>query len=144
MSDFEQFTREQIARLRAEADALEKTIKSFEAARARVSGGARRSASDQPRAGAFGVVMDAIVAAGAKGLTLDEMLQAASLAGHMVKRATLRAQVWKAKEDGALVQIEPGRYRSSAVDQFAGVIIDPLDDDGERADQPDLDDEIPF
>ncbi len=155
MTDFESFTRDQIVRLRAEADALEKVLKAFEATQARLSGAARRSGGDQPRSGAFGAVMEAIAQAGAQGLNLDEMIAAAEAEGYAVKRATLRAQVWKAKEDGALTQIEPGRYRSSAVDAFMGVKINETTADIERPrlrsadifDEPktaDLDDEIPF
>jgi len=160
MDDFESFTREKIARLRAEADALEKSLKEFVGSKARQAGASRRSGGDQPRAGAFGVVLQAIAGAGDAGLSLDDMVAAAEAEGYEVKRATLRAQVWKAKEDGALIQMEPGRYKSP----FAGVQIDDPDDSEEggysgggftaapRSQPPgprekppaDLDDEIPF
>jgi hypothetical protein len=113
MDDFEAFTREKIERLRAEADALEKILKEFQATKARLAGAARRSGGDNPRSGAFGAILEAISAAGPKGLTLDEMELAAEDAGFSVKRTTLRAQVWKAKDEGQLVQIEVGRYRSA-------------------------------
>jgi hypothetical protein len=145
MDDFENFTREHISRLRAEADALEKTLKAFLATKARQAGASRRS-GDQPRSGAFGVVLEAILNAGAEGLTLDEMIEAAAAEGYEVKRTTLRSQVWQAKEDGQLIQMEPGRYRSSALDAFAGVKIEPetpVSDPKEHF-PVDLDDEIPF
>ena len=150
MDDFESFTREHIARLRAEADALEKTLKAFVATKARQTGAIRRS-GDQPRAGAFGVVMDAIVGAGEEGLDLDQMIEAAAAEGYEVKRATLRSQVWQAKENGVLTQMKPGRYRSSAIDAFADVKLNPTIDRFLKADAnpretftADLDEEIPF
>jgi hypothetical protein len=157
MDDFETFTRDKISRLRAEADALEKILKEFQGTKARKDGVARRSGGDQPRGGAFGVIMDAILQAGREGMTLDEMIAVASEDGYEVKRPTLRAQCWKAKEDGVLTAMEPGRYRSSTIDDFAGVRINPQDltqqpEHGFGADRrsvqpaiPDnLDDEIPF
>ena len=97
--------------------------------------------------------MEAIAAAGMEGLTLDQMIAAAAGEGYEVKRNTLRSQVWASKEAGDLTQIEPGRYRSSAIDGFAGVLV--LDDNDEDAGKgyetgpretftADLDDEIPF
>jgi hypothetical protein len=124
MDDFESFTRAKIANLRTEADALEKILKEFQATKARLAGAARRSGGDQPRAGAFGAVMEAIIAAGPQGLTLDEMMQAAGAEGYEIKRGTLRSQVWKSKEDGALTQMEQGRYRYAAHDIFGGVRVD--------------------
>jgi hypothetical protein len=123
MDEFESFTREKISRLRAEADALERTLKDFQAARNRLKGATQRAGPDQPRAGAFGVVLEAILASAREGLNLDQMIEAAEQQGYEVKRPTLRAQVWKAKEDGTLVQMEPGRYRSSLYDDFAGVSV---------------------
>lgn len=162
MDDFESFTRTKITRLRAEADALEKILKEFQATQNRRAGAARRSGGDQPRSGAFGVIMEAIAGAGAGGMTLDDMIGAAELEGYEVKRATLRAQVWKAKEDGELTAMEPGRYRSAVHDDFAGVFTGTPESDEAAAGggfQPvggrlskeerekfsaDLDDEIPF
>lgn len=171
MDEFESFTREKITRLRAEADALEKILKEFQGTKARQAGASRRSGGDQPRAGAFGVVMEAITGAGASGLSLDQMIQAAEAEGYEVKRPTLRAQVWKAKEDGQLAQMEPGRYRLAVHDAFANVVVEPPpartadDDDGYTGGgfqrtpphlmpksppappgtfETDLDDEIPF
>jgi hypothetical protein len=112
MDDFESFTREQISRLRLEADALEKALKAFQASKARLTGAARRSGGDQPRSGAFGVIMEAISKAGPKGLTLDEMIAAAAAEGYEVKRGTLRSQIWQAKNDGEVLPLEAGRYRN--------------------------------
>jgi hypothetical protein len=111
MDDFETFAREKIGRLRAEADALEKVLKEFQAVHARRAGAKRRS-GDQPRSGAFGVILEAIAAAGAEGLTLDQMIEAAAAEGYDVKRATLRSQVWQAKNDDLLIPLEQGRYRA--------------------------------
>ncbi len=164
MSDFETFTREKIVRLRADADALEKILKEFLGTQARAAGASRRSGPDQPRAGAFGAVMEAINAAGFEGLTLDKMIEAAEAEGYVVKRPTLRSQIFQAKSDGLLVQIEPGRYRSaSAIDpsDFLGAPNAPRYGDvfdeavrgapgGSGGHGPresfsaDLDDEIPF
>lgn len=112
--DYETFTREQIARLRAEADALEKNLKAFQAHSARVaSAGSMGTTTGRPRTlagSAFSAVMEAIEAAGRDGLTLNEMIEAARVEGHEVKRNTLRSQVWSAKEDGRLFQLDKGRY----------------------------------
>lgn len=159
MDDFESFTREKIARLRAEADALEKILKEFQATQARLAGAARRSGGDQPRSGAFGVIMDAIAGSGVDGLTLDQMIAAAEAEGYLVKRPTLRSQVWQATKDGQLTQLEPGRYRSSVVDDFEDISalapkqpareiapgVEGRKVTGPREDfSADLDDEIPF
>jgi hypothetical protein len=131
MDDFETFTRDRIARLRAEAEALEKTLKEYTAARARVSGQARRSGGDNPRSGAFGVILAAIGAAGIEGLTLDEMIDAAAAEGFEVKRNTLRSQIWSAKERGEVEPIAAGRYRiAGASDKIPGLDFSTdLDDD---------------
>jgi len=114
MDDFEEFTRDRIARLRAEADALDKTLKEYLSAKNRQVGQTRRSGPDQPRSGAFGVVMEAIANAGPEGLTLDQMIDAAAAEGFTVKRNTLRSQVWQAKNDSELVALEAGRYRAAS------------------------------
>jgi len=110
MSDFETFTREKIARLRLEADALEKILKEFVGSRARATGAAARGGSTAT--GGFGAVMDALTEAGDAGLSLDEMIAAASEKGFEVLRNTLRSQLWSAKNAGKVEQIEPGRYRA--------------------------------
>jgi hypothetical protein len=161
MDDFETFARDKIAKLRAEADGLEKTLKEFQAIHARKAGAVRRS-GDQPRAGAFGVILEAITAAGPDGLTLDQMTEAAGAEGYDVKRPTLRSQVWQAAKDGTIIQIEPGRYRApvgdydltkgmmdfneaprrGASEDFVGVKpVAPMPREDFAAD---LDDEIPF
>ncbi|WGM41122.1 hypothetical protein [Caulobacter sp. NIBR1757] len=163
MEDMEAFMRDKIARLRAEADALEKTLKEYLSVQARVAGAARRS-GDHPRSGAFGVILEAIGKAGPNGMTLDEMIDAAKDEGYEVKRNTLRSQIWSAKEEGVLSQIEPGRYRVPLVpkppppprertaEEAFGVPQSGGFGGGSRA-QPtgpredfgaDLDDEIPF
>lgn len=109
--DYETFTRDKIAKLRLELEALEKSLKEFESAQARLSGAARRSGGDNPRSGAFGVIMEAIAAAGPEGLTLDQMVEAAAEEGFVVKRNTLRSQIWQAKKDDELEQLAAGQYR---------------------------------
>lgn len=109
MSDFETFARDEIARLRAEADALEKTLKKFQASMSRVA----RVSSGEPRSGGgFGAVLDALAAAGPRGLSLDEMIEAAEVAGFEVKRNTLRSQLFTAKGKGQVEPLEAGRYRA--------------------------------
>lgn len=163
MDDYETFTRDKIARLRADADALEKNLKEFLATQARKSGAARRSGPDQPRSGAFGVVLEAIAAAGEAGLDLNQMTQAAADEGYDIHRPTLRSQVWQAKKDGLLQQLEPGKYRLSTGHEASSVgifgqiarILNQVDskDGGLQGTEPtgaresftaDLDDEIPF
>lgn len=163
MEDMEAFMRDKIARLRAEADALDKTLKEYLSVQARVAGAARRS-GDNPRSGAFGVILEAISRAGQNGLSLDEMIAAAKEEGYDVKRNTLRSQIWSAKEESAVEQIEPGRYRVPVAPQasskrdnrtadeafgsatsggFGGAPRNPSA--GRREDfGADLDDEIPF
>jgi hypothetical protein len=106
--DYETFTRDKIVRLRAEADALEKTLKEFQAATARASAPSRRTGPQE--GSAFGAVMDLIQAAGTAGMTLDEMIEQAAVRGYEVKRNTLRSQLWQAKKEGRVIQYETGRY----------------------------------
>ncbi|MDP3656501.1 MAG: hypothetical protein Q8R45_05995 [Brevundimonas sp.] len=110
MSDFETFTREKIARLRLEADALEKILKEFVGSRARATGASARSGT--AATGGFGAVMEALAEAGEAGLSLDQMIAAASERGFGVNRNTLRSQLWSAKNAEKVEQIEPGRYRA--------------------------------
>lgn len=110
MSDFETFTREKIARLRLEADALEKILKEFVGSRARATGASARSGT--AATGGFGAVMEALAEAGEAGLSLDQMIAAASERGFDVNRNTLRSQLWSAKNAEKVEQIEPGRYRA--------------------------------
>jgi hypothetical protein len=145
-ADFETFTREKIARLRAEAEALEKSLKEYQAAMARAAGPARRGSND---GSAFSVVMEAIAAAGAEGLTLDGMIEAAKEKGHDVKRNTLRSQIWQAKQDERVEQMEAGRYRipgapSSAPAEPAPSYVARARPTVTAADDFPLDDEIPF
>ncbi|WP_293902699.1 hypothetical protein [Phenylobacterium sp.] len=134
MDDFETFTRDRIARLRSEADALEKTLKEYTSAKARISGASRRSGSDNPRGGAFGAIMDAIRAAGIDGLTLDQMIDVAADEGFEVKRNTLRSQIWTAKNDGDLEQVKTGVYRIAGAAELTS---------GRIEFSRDLDDEMP-
>jgi|GEM_PF-5687511 len=134
MDDFEAFTRDRIGRLRTEADALEKTLKEYVSARARKEGATRRSGGDNPRSGAFGVIMEAIAAAGPEGLTLDQMIDAAAEGGFEVKRNTLRSQIWSAKNDGAVEQVKTGVYRAPAIPGLGS---------GRMAFSTDLDDDMP-
>ena len=109
--DYETFTREKIARLRAEADALEKNLKEFQAIAARASGGGGR----KPQEGsAISAILEAIDTAGPEGMTLDDMIAYAAALGHDVKRNTLRSQLWTAKNEGRVVSLEPGRFAKPA------------------------------
>lgn len=157
MDDFEDFTRDRIAKLKAEAEALEKTLKEYLSAKARMSGQQRRSGSDHPRGGAFGIIMDAIAAAGPHGLSIDDMIEAAEAEGLSVKRNTLRGQIWQAKNNGELEALEAGRYRrAGAGDEPQRTKSDPsgFTSGGFQRSvsasmrptpaEPDLDDEIPF
>ena len=121
MDETEALLRERIEKLRTEADTLERALKDILTTRARKTGAARRSGADQPRAGAWGAIFEAIRTAGPEGMTLDEMERVAEAEGYEVKRPTLRSQVWKAKEEGQLIQLEPGRYRWFQNDFFADV-----------------------
>lgn len=142
MDDFETFTRDRITRLRSEADALEKTLKEYTSAKARLSGAARRSGGDNPRTGAFGIIMETIRSAGVAGLTLDQMIDAAADEGFEVKRNTLRSQIWTAKNDGELEQVKNGVYRIAGAAALTAGRIDYSDNVDDLVDGPD-DDQIP-
>lgn len=153
MDDFEEFTKDRIAKLRAEVEALERTLKDYVSARARMSGQQRRSGGDQPRSGAFGIIMDAIAAAGPRGMSIDDMIEAAESEGFTVKRNTLRGQIWQAKNNGELEALEAGRYRRAGSDPVRRQSDEPSFSSGGfqrevkasmRAPEADLDDEIPF
>ncbi|NJL08368.1 MAG: hypothetical protein HC900_08950 [Methylacidiphilales bacterium] len=142
MSDFEEFTRQKIARLRAEADTLEQMLREYQAhARKSVSAAqiAPKSASrpsdlfvspaetinpeskEPTRRGnsAFGAVMTALKSAGPGGMSLDEMEAAANAAGRPIKRPALRSQIWYEKNKGRVVEVGEGRY-AVAIDSPAG------------------------
>ncbi|MGK2911682.1 MAG: hypothetical protein ACSLE1_18040 [Sphingobium sp.] len=150
MSDMEEFMRDKIARLRSEADALEKVLKEFTGAKGRST---RQAGAPT---GGFGAVMDALEEAGPAGMSLDEMIQAASDRGYDVNRATLRSQLWTAKNNDKVEALEPGRYRSltaveapKIVDQddySSGFRTGPLKPEPAPTPQVnyDLNDEIPF
>jgi hypothetical protein len=131
--DYEAFTREKIARLRADADALERHLKEFLVASARASGVPARSRQQGSQEGsAIGAVLDAIDAAGPDGMTLDEMIDDARKGGFEVNRNTLRSQLFTAARNGRVVRLTPGRYASNQQglaldpkDAFAGVVIEP-------------------
>lgn len=130
MDNYESFTRDKISRLRLEIDVLERSLKEYLSIQARAAGVARRSGGDNPRSGAFGVILDAIAKAGVNGLTLDEMIDAAAAEAFEVKRNTLRSQIWQAKNEGIVEQIAAGRYRSAGAEKLtSGRIEFPNEDE---------------
>jgi hypothetical protein len=140
--DYVTFTKERIARLRAEADALERNLKEFQVALARSQTPARKGGGETS---AFGFILESLSAAGPEGMTLDEMIEAAAVGGFNVKRNTLRSQLWGAKNDGKVVSSEPGRFATA---RPTLAFVDDFDDEppapAKEAFTADLDDEIPF
>lgn len=114
MDDFETFTRDKIAKLRAEADAMERFLKEYQVTKARASGSVRRSSEAQVGAGgAFGAILSVLRGKGAKGMSLDEMIHSAEVMGFDVKRNTLRSQLFTAKGKGQVEAMDtPGHYRA--------------------------------
>jgi hypothetical protein len=109
--DYETFTRDRIAKLRAEADALERNLKEFAAISTRPALSPRRALTERS---AIATIMKAIEEAGPAGLTLDEMIAVAAKAGFEAKRNTLRSQLWNFKNEERVVQLEPGRYAAAS------------------------------
>lgn len=151
MDDFEAFAREKISRLRAEIDALEKTLKEYQVAMGR----SVRSSSGptEVRSGAFGAVLDALTAAGPAGMSLDDMMSAAQSAGFNMNRNTLRSQLFSAKNKGQVEAMEgQGRYRAPQRKAPERSPPPTNNDGGNPQSRPsqathnvfDLDEEIPF
>jgi fructosamine-3-kinase len=134
MDDFETFARTKIAALRAEADQLERLLREFQAKRRQAAAsGAGHSAAQaavveisvptRPRrreGSAFGKIMEAVQAAGAEGMSIDDMLSVAAREGITVERNTLRSQIWHEKRKGRLVPLANGRYAAAEAVQQAG------------------------
>ena len=156
MDDFETFTREKIARLRSEIDALEKSLKEFQATRARAN--SRRPDTEARSGGAFGAVLEQLEREGERGMTIEEMMAFGDLMAIPINRNTLRSQLFQAKNDGRVEQMAVGRYRvpqpkkPEATSQNEGYGRSGIErpapgvtDRGPREQFPaDLDDEIPF
>lgn len=151
MDDFEAFAREKIGRLRAEIDALEKTLKEYQVAMGR----SVRSSSGpaEVRSGAFGAVLEALAAAGPDGMSLDDMMSAAQSAGFNMNRNTLRSQLFSAKNKGQVEAMDgQGRYRApqrKATERSAPPAVEKVGVTTARPSKStynvfDLDEEIPF
>jgi hypothetical protein len=139
-SDFETYTRDKIAKLRADASALEREASQLErllgdfikkhrtkndvvrpvtASTAATDDEARSdetASTPRRRAGsAFKIVMDAIIAAGPTGLSLDEMMAVAERNGLIIQRPTLRSQLHHEKSKGRVVPLGIGRFAAADV-----------------------------
>lgn len=139
MDGFEEWTRSEISRLRAEADALEKNLERFSMSR---PGTAPRAAFTQAsrkvlaehasylvgrkRRSKNDVILDAINQAGPSGLSLDEIVMVADRAGVTSNRNTIRSFCWNEKQHGRLTQPDVGRFASSLVarDEAAGSLAE--------------------
>jgi hypothetical protein len=139
-SDFETYTRDKITKLRADAAALEREASQLERLlgefmkKHRPAGDVARSAGTpavvanneaystevasppRRRAGsAFKAIMDAIVAAGPAGLSLDEMMAVAERDGLTIQRPTLRSQLHHEKAKGRVVPLGIGRFAAAGI-----------------------------
>jgi hypothetical protein len=124
---FEVWAPQEIAQLRAEADALQRTLDRYlgqpsvdSSAKSQTDGGAAsapsraarsRASSGTGRPTKHGHILDLIDQAGAAGLTTDEIESASVAAGHPIKRNSLRSFLWTQRSDGRLIQIG-GRHVS--------------------------------
>jgi hypothetical protein len=136
MSDgFEMWTRSEIVRLRAEADALERTLERFLSSRPLATNrqtllpvshnglvGASINVVSRKRRSKNDALLEAIDQAGTEGLSLDEIMTAADRAGIDSNRNTIRSFCWNEKQRGRLIQPDVGRFASSLVakDEAAG------------------------
>jgi hypothetical protein len=95
---FEIWAPEQIARLRTEADALERSLKLYlESAKAEQNGPPPKSA---PEGTKIGRVLDWIRSASPRGRTLSEIYQFCLDQGIKSDRAHVRSMIWYAEKRG--------------------------------------------
>jgi hypothetical protein len=130
---FEVYARGKIATLRAEADQLERVLTDYLAERGCVlvitptSAPRAVALPPEPRRrgnSAFGKVMGAVRAAGAAGMSLDEMAAVAEREGASIPRNTLRSQVWHEKTKGRLIALAAGRYAAAGTNLSLNEMLD--------------------
>ena len=125
MDGFESWTRQEIGRLRSEADALERTLERFLASRpkaapADASGPSSKSdkkTHPRKRRSKNDPIRDVINRAGPNGLSLDEIFAAAEAAGITSTRDAIRSFCWNEKQIGRFIQPAEGRYASAPGDK---------------------------
>ena len=122
---FEIWAPSHIARLRADADALERTLAAYLAETERDSPAPvvvplkptpphspKPNTEGGGRPSKHGHILDMVLKAGPTGLTTDEIEQAAEAAGRPILRNSLRSFLWTQRQDGRMFQ-ENGRHVSS-------------------------------
>lgn len=117
---FEIWAAQEIAKLRTEADALQRTLNRYMGladAPVRSSVTAVTSATSSPsaslrkpvRASKYGPILDWLDQAGPSGMTMNEIVGRLEAMGSTVKRGSLRAFLWNQGADGRVVN-RNGRY----------------------------------
>ena len=117
---FEQWAREEIKRLRSEADVLQRALDKFlESQQVAASAPVhkpngiehvvRRKAPIPKRGSKRGFVLKRISDAGAHGASTEELFAAVGAANLGMKRSSLRALLWHEKAEGTL-EVRDGRY----------------------------------
>lgn len=126
---FEVWAPQEIANLRTEADALQRTLDRYLGQPSNASGSSVRGSNGNapqamaptqtktdrkmPKGGGrpakHGPILDIIDQAGRVGLTIDEIDRASAAAGHPVKRGSLRSFLWTQRGLGRLIS-QGGRH----------------------------------
>jgi hypothetical protein len=131
MDRFEEWTRIEIGRLRAEADALERTLNRFLSSQ---SNDPRSLISIEPklvgmptapfrkRRSKNDAILEVLDQAGPYGLSMDDLMKAAKQVGITPNRNAIRAFCWNEKQKGRLFQPSAGRFASARFerDEAAG------------------------
>ena len=135
-SDFEVWTRSEIAAAQARIAEMENALAVFLTWRSRVPASAsvyvaiaepeKQVKADTPtsnhtrlRATRNQPIFDAFEAAGSEGLSQEDVKRIAQAAGLNQNPNALRALCWTAKQDGRLISLAPGRYAIAPKNQAA-------------------------
>jgi hypothetical protein len=104
--EFENWARKEIARLRNEADSLDRALKRYLESPSHYRHTDKRRSKNDP-------ILDAIDQAGLVGLSTDEIMNVAANAGLIMNRNNMRSFCWTAKQRGILKQVSKGRFASA-------------------------------
>lgn len=129
---FEQWASQEIAKLRLEADALQRALDRYLAETMPAAGGdkpkpsqsdeSKHKPSEAPSGGRpskHGHILKLVEEAGPGGLSTDEIEDASAKMGHAIKRNSLRSYLWTQRSDGTLIQ-RNGRHMSSRFEEEGG------------------------
>lgn len=117
---FEVWATQEIAKLRVEADALQRTldrymgladapVRSSVAATATATSGQSAILGKPVRVSKYGPILEWLDQAGPSGLTMNEIVHRLETTGSVVKRGSLRAFLWNQGEVGRVLN-RNGRY----------------------------------